>query len=116
MSASDCLFCRIVAGEIPADVVHRDDHVLAFRDIDPKAPVHILVIPRVHVASLDAAADDQGALLGRILLTARDLARSEGIAEGGYRTVLNTGDDGGQSVHHLHLHLLGGRSLSWPPG
>lgn len=116
MSPADCLFCRIAAGEIPATVVHRDDRLVAFRDIDPKAPVHILLIPREHVASLDAAADGDRDLLGDLLLAARDLARAEGIAEGGYRTVLNIGDQGGQTVHHLHLHLLGGRPLSWPPG
>jgi histidine triad (HIT) family protein len=116
VSPADCLFCRIAAGEIPATVVHRDDRLVAFRDIDPKAPVHILLIPREHVASLDAAADGDRDLLGDLLLAARDLARAEGIAEGGYRTVLNIGDQGGQTVHHLHLHLLGGRPLSWPPG
>ena len=114
--SSDCLFCRIAAGEIPATIVHEDDRLVAFRDIGPQAPVHILVIPREHVASLDAARDDHGDLLGALLLTARDLARAEGIADGGYRTVINVGDDGGQSVHHIHLHLLGGRSLAWPPG
>ena len=116
MSPADCPFCRIVAGEIPADVVYEDDHVMAFRDISPQAPVHILVIPREHVASLEAATDDHGEVLGRIQLAARDLARSEGVAEGGYRTVLNIGADGGQTVHHIHLHLLGGRGLAWPPG
>ena len=116
MSAADCLFCRIVSGSIPATVVHRDEHTLAFRDIHPQAPVHILVIPREHIASLDAAGDHHGDVLGRLQLVARDLARSEGIAEGGYRTVLNIGADGGQTVHHVHLHLLGGRALAWPPG
>lgn len=116
VSPSDCLFCRIASGEIPATLVHADEQLVAFRDISPQAPVHILVIPREHVASLDAARDDHRGLLGSLLLTARDLARAEGIAEGGYRTVLNVGDDGGQSVHHIHLHMLGGRSLAWPPG
>jgi len=113
---TDCLFCKVAKGGIPATIVHEDDEVVAFRDIDPKAPVHILVIPRRHVPSLEAAADDDGALLGRLLLVARDLARSEGIAEDGFRTVLNVGADGGQTVHHLHLHVLGGRGLGWPPG
>ncbi len=116
MPNSDCLFCKVAGGQIPATIVHEDDHLVAFRDIDPQAPVHILVIPRAHVSSLDAAADDQADLLGRMLLTARDLARSEGIADDGYRTVLNVGADGGQTVHHIHLHLLGGRALRWPPG
>lgn len=116
MTASDCIFCRIASGEIPAAVVHRDEHVVAFRDLHPQAPVHVLVIPREHVASLDAATDEHGALLGRLYLAARDVARAEGIAEDGYRTVLNVGADGGQTVHHVHVHVLGGRSLGWPPG
>lgn len=116
MTSNDCLFCRIAAGEIPATVVHEDEQLVAFRDINPQAPVHILLIPREHVASLDAALPDHGALLGHLLLTARRLARSEGIAEDGYRAVLNVGADGGQTVHHLHLHVLGGRGLGWPPG
>ncbi|HSG08237.1 MAG TPA: histidine triad nucleotide-binding protein [Longimicrobiales bacterium] len=116
MSSSDCLFCRIASAEIPANLVHEDERLVAFRDIGPQAPVHILIIPREHVASLDAAQDGHRDLLGAMLLTARDLARAEGIADGGYRTVLNVGADGGQSVHHIHLHLMGGRSLAWPPG
>lgn len=116
MSPSDCLFCKIVGGDIPATLVHEDERIVAFRDIHPQAPVHILLIPREHVASLDAADPAHEALLGRLLLVARDLARSEGMAEDGYRTVLNVGADGGQTVHHLHVHLLGGRSLGWPPG
>jgi len=116
VSSSDCLFCRIASGEIPATLVHEDERLVAFRDIGPQAPVHILIIPREHVASLDAAQDGHQDLLGAMLLTARDLARAEGIADGGYRTVLNVGADGGQSVHHIHLHLMGGRSLAWPPG
>lgn len=116
MPDADCLFCRIVAGELPADVIHETDHVLAFRDIDPKAPKHILIIPKRHVASLEAAEDGDQELLGAVMLAARDVARSEGIAESGFRAVANTGDDGGQAVHHLHVHVLGGRALSWPPG
>lgn len=116
MSATECLFCRIAAGEIPATIVHQDDDAVAFRDINPQAPVHILVIPRRHVSSLEASVDTDRELLGHLLLVARDLARSEGIAEDGYRTVLNIGADGGQTVHHLHLHVLGGRALHWPPG
>lgn len=116
MGSSDCLFCKIATGEIPATIVHQDEHLVAFRDLQPKAPVHVLVVPREHVASLAAAQDGHADLLGRVLLAARDLAVELGIAESGYRTVLNTGDNGGQSVDHLHLHLLGGRSLGWPPG
>jgi histidine triad (HIT) family protein len=116
VGSSDCLFCKIATGEIPATIVHQDEHLVAFRDLQPKAPVHVLVVPREHVASLAAAQDGHADLLGRVLLAARDLAVELGIAESGYRTVLNTGDNGGQSVDHLHLHLLGGRSLGWPPG
>lgn len=116
MTDDDCLFCRIVDGEIPADVVHESESVLAFRDIDPKAPTHVLVIPKRHVGSLGDAEDGDASLLGEIMIAARDVARSEGIAESGFRAVTNTGDDGGQAVPHLHVHVLGGRSLSWPPG
>lgn len=112
--SSDCLFCRIIRREIPATIVREDEHTLAFRDIDPKAPTHILVIPKTHVASLNEASD--APMLGRLLLAARDLAKSEGIEGSGYRTVVNTGADAGQTVHHVHLHLLGGRSMNWPPG
>ncbi|HEX6057367.1 MAG TPA: histidine triad nucleotide-binding protein [Gemmatimonadaceae bacterium] len=114
MADPSCLFCRIVAGEIPAKLVAETEECVAFRDIDPKAPVHVLVIPRAHVASLDAATDP--ALVGRLALVAAKIARDEGIAESGYRTVMNTNADAGQTVFHLHLHLLGGRRLGWPPG
>jgi histidine triad (HIT) family protein len=116
VSDSTCLFCRIVDGAVPANVVHETERVLAFRDIDPKAPTHVLVIPKQHVASLGAAEDGDAGLLGEVMLAARDVARREGIAESGFRTVTNTGDDGGQAVHHLHVHVLGGRSMQWPPG
>lgn len=109
-----CLFCRIVRREIPAKIVWEDEHSLAFRDIDPKAPTHILVIPKVHVASLNEA--DDAATIGRLALAAAAIARDEGIADSGYRTVINTGAGSGQTVFHLHLHLLGGRRLTWPPG
>jgi histidine triad (HIT) family protein len=111
--SESCLFCRIVRGEIPARIVREDEHTVAFRDLDPKAPTHVLVIPRVHVASLDEARDP--ALVGQVMLAAAEVAASEGIA-GGYRTVINTGADAGQTVHHLHVHVLGGRKLTWPPG
>ena len=116
MPDTDCLFCRIAEGAIPADLVHQDERSVAFRDVNPQAPVHVLVIPREHVSSLDVATDGHGELLGHLLLVARDVARGEGIAEAGYRTVLNIGADGGQTVHHVHVHVLGGRALGWPPG
>ena len=112
--SADCLFCRIVAGAIPARLVAQSEDCVAFRDIDPKAPVHVLVIPRRHVASLDAP--DAPALMGEIAAMAAQVARDEGIASSGYRTVINTGTDAGQSVAHLHMHVLGGRRLTWPPG
>jgi histidine triad (HIT) family protein len=111
---ADCLFCRIVRKEIPANLVYESDDCIAFRDIDPKAPVHVLVVPCEHVTSLNDAKDP--ALVGRIALVAAAIARQEGIAESGYRTVINTNRDAGQTVFHIHLHLLGGRGLAWPPG
>jgi histidine triad (HIT) family protein len=113
---SDCIFCKIAAREIPASIVHEDDEVVAFRDVHPEAPVHLLIVPRRHVASLAEAADADGALLGRILLAARDLAVSEGIDASGWRLVTNRGPGAGQTVLHLHFHLLGGRGMTWPPG
>src|SRR5438105_2520195 len=109
-----CLFCRIVRGEIPSKMVLETDECVAFRDINPQAPVHVVIIPKEHVASLDFAKD--AALVGRLGLVAAEVARREGIAESGYRTVINTNADGGQTVFHLHLHLLGGRQMKWPPG
>lgn len=111
---SECLFCRIVRREVPAQVVAETDDCIAFRDITPQAPVHVLVIPKAHVASLDAASD--AAQLGKLSLLAAEIARTEGIAASGYRTVVNTGAAAGQTVMHVHLHLLGGRALRWPPG
>ena len=113
MNSHNCPFCSIVAGELAADVVHRDDRVVAFRDIAPKAPVHILIIPADHVGSVDEAGDGEEATLGRMISVARDIARGEGLAENGYRLVVNTGPDAGQTVSHLHMHLLGGRELGW---
>ena len=109
-----CVFCKIAAGEIPATVVKRGDGMLAFRDLNPQAPTHVLVVPTDHVASLNDARDPR--LLGSLLSFAREVARAEGIAERGYRVVVNTNPDGGQTVFHLHLHLLGGRPMKWPPG
>lgn len=110
----DCIFCRIVRGEIPATKVAESDQAIAFRDLNPQAPVHVLVVPKVHVTSLVEA--DDPALLGAVLALVREVARSEGVEGDGYRTVLNTGGNGGQTVHHLHAHLLGGRHMTWPPG
>jgi histidine triad (HIT) family protein len=112
--SDDCLFCRIARGDIPASIVARNEVCLAFRDVAPHAPVHCLIIPREHVASLDSAHD--ASLLGELLLMAAQVAREEGVAESGYRVVANTNADAGQSVFHLHLHVLGGRKLDWPPG
>lgn len=109
-----CLFCRIVAKKIPAKIVAENEHCVAFRDVNPQAPVHILVVPREHLSSLNEVTD--GAVVGQLALMAAELARQEGIAECGYRTVINTNSDAGQTVFHLHLHLLGGRGMTWPPG
>ena len=110
------LFAKIIRREIPADIVYEDDQVLGFRDISPQAPVHVLFVPKQAVATTDGLADDQAELVGRVVLAARNYARQIGIAQSGYRMVLNTNGDGGQTVYHLHLHLLGGRQLHWPPG
>lgn len=115
MANPDCLFCRIVRGEIPARVVHQDELVLAFRDIAPQAPTHILLIPREHLADVRDLTDAHGPLLVRLMIAAARLAADEGLG-GGYRLVTNTGPDAGQSVAHLHWHLLGGRPMHWPPG
>ena len=118
---TDCLFCRMVAGEIPADVVHQTDHVFAFRDINPQAPTHVLVIPKEHHPTIGELAGSDAALLGEIVGAAQTVARQEGLisadgAEPGYRLVANTGSQAGQTVRHVHLHVLGGRNLTWPPG
>ena len=112
--ADQCLFCRIVRREIPARIVHETDDTIAFADINPQAPTHVLVIPKVHVSSLNEASD--AAQIGRLAIVAAEIARGEGLAERGYRTVINTNADAGQTVFHVHLHLLGGRRLGWPPG
>ncbi len=114
---ADCLFCKIVAGEIPAKIVKRSDDALAFRDIDAKAPVHLLVIPTHHIAAVrDAKGADGERLLGRLLAFAAEVAGEDGLDADGYRIVTNTGKNAGQSVDHLHLHVLGGRRMTWPPG
>lgn len=114
-AADDCLFCRILRGEIPSKKVYEDDDVYAFEDIDPKAPTHVLVIPKRHFAGLNKAQAEDAEIIGRCHLVAAEIARRRKI-EHGYRTVLNVGPGSGQSVFHLHVHLLGGRQLSWPPG
>ena len=111
---TDCLFCRIARKEIPARIVAETDEYLAFHDVSPQAPTHVLVIPKAHVASLDGVTDPL--LAGRVVLLAAEVARSLGVAASGYRVVMNTGADGGQSVSHLHAHLLAGRAMQWPPG
>jgi histidine triad (HIT) family protein len=113
---SECLFCRISAGEIPADVVRSDSDLVAFRDIHPQAPTHILIIPRKHIPSVSEMAPADAEIMGKLFLAAKDLARDEGIDEGGYRMVVNAGPGAGQTVFHIHLHLLGGRGMGWPPG
>ncbi|HWZ81990.1 MAG TPA: histidine triad nucleotide-binding protein [Terriglobales bacterium] len=112
---ADCLFCRIVRGEVPAKKVYEDEHTLAFDDINPQAPTHVLIIPKKHVAGLKEAQDEDAELVGRCHLAAAEIARQRSI-ENGYRTVLNVGPGAGQSVFHMHVHLLGGRALHWPPG
>ena len=114
--ATDCLFCRIVTGELPSTKVHEDDLVLGIRDIAPRSPTHILLMPKRHIASALDLTDDDAPLVGRLFAVAADLARSESIAGAGYRLVSNVGAWGGQSVDHLHIHLMGGRAFEWPPG
>jgi histidine triad (HIT) family protein len=116
LTADSCAFCKIVRGEAQADILHRDDTVLAFRDIRSAAPTHILIIPTKHLSGMQDMDSDDAALFGHMVSVARDLARSEGVDSSGYRLVINTGWDAGQSVFHLHIHLLGGRRLRWPPG
>jgi histidine triad (HIT) family protein len=112
----DCLFCKIVAGDIPSKIVYKDDAVTVFRDINPQMPTHVLLVPNSHVANTEVLGPEHDALIGRVVRTAREVARLEGLSERGYRLVVNTGPDALNSVAHLHVHLLGGRSMSWPPG
>lgn len=116
ISDPDCLFCRIVAGEIPAERLYQDDEILAFRDVNPQAPFHALIIPRTHIATLNDLQPTQATLAGRLLAVAARIAAEQGFAEAGYRVAMNCNADGGQSVYHIHLHLLAGRQLAWPPG
>ncbi|MFT5234042.1 MAG: histidine triad (HIT) family protein [Candidatus Krumholzibacteriia bacterium] len=113
---SDCLFCKIVSGDIPSDIVHDDKHCLAFRDLSPQAPTHILLIPKIHISSLNELQNEHCDLAGHLLLKVPQIATENGLADDGYRLVVNCGNDGGQTVGHLHMHLLGGRMLNWPPG
>lgn len=116
MQVKDCLFCRIVAGEIPSAKVYEDDRVLAFKDINPVAPVHVLVIPKRHITSLAHVEEGDRDLLGGLLVRVKEIAASLGLDQRGYRLVVNAGEDGGQTVGHIHFHLLGGRRMTWPPG
>ena len=111
-----CIFCKIVRGEIPAGVVYDDDEVIAFRDLHPKAPLHVLVIPKKHIASVNDVTPDDAAAMGRLFVAARAVAEAEGVAKSGYRLVMNTGSNAGQTVDHVHLHILAGRAMTWPPG
>ena len=113
---ADCLFCKIIAGEIPGAIVHSSDRIVAFKDINPQAPTHVLVLPRRHIATLNDLTEADDALVGELVRTAAAIAKKNGHAEAGYRTVFNCNADAGQTVFHIHLHLLGGRKLSWPPG
>lgn len=112
----DCIFCKIAAGEIPSDKVYEDDTVFAFRDLNPQAPSHVLVVPKRHIATLNDLRPEDEATVGRLYGAAREIAAAEGYAEAGYRTVVNCNEAGGQTVFHIHLHLLGGRAMRWPPG
>jgi histidine triad (HIT) family protein len=109
--AEKCIFCRIIAGEVPSDIVYQDEDFLAFRDISPQAPIHMLIIPKTHISSSAELTEGQQGLIGRLIIVAKNLAEKEGIAKGGYRLVINCGPDGGQAVPHLHLHLIGGKRL-----
>ncbi|MBO8127418.1 MAG: histidine triad nucleotide-binding protein [Firmicutes bacterium] len=113
---TDCVFCKIAKGELSADVVYEDDKVMAFRDLNPQAPVHVLIIPKKHIPSLDSLWDEDAGVVGHIAIVARDIARKLEVHKGGYRLVNNCGEQAGQTVPHLHFHLLGGRNLGWPPG
>jgi histidine triad (HIT) family protein len=116
VNVADCLFCKIAAGDIPAAIVHQDDHLVAFKDINPPAPMHLLVVPRRHVATLNDLADTEDGLVGEMVRRAAALAKDHGYDQRGYRTVFNCNAEAGQTVFHIHLHVLGGRPLAWPPG
>lgn len=113
---TDCIFCKIANGEIPADIVVENEDVVVFRDLSPQAPVHMLAIPRKHIATINDIEEDDHKLVGKLFLAAKEAAETEGISESGYRTVMNCGEGAGQTVFHIHLHILGGRGFAWPPG
>jgi histidine triad (HIT) family protein len=113
---ADCLFCKMVSGEIKPDIVFEDDEVLAFRDVNPQAPMHVLVIPKTHISTVNDLTPEHTGLVGRLYLAAQKIAADEGVAEPGYRLVMNCNSEAGQSVYHIHLHVLGGRPMAWPPG
>lgn len=112
----NCIFCSIIEGKIPCDKVYEDEEVIAFKDINPEAPVHVLIIPKIHISSVNDLQENHKSLIGSIYITARKIAKDLGVESSGYRIVNNCGKDGGQTVQHIHFHLLGGRSLNWPPG
>ena len=116
MDSSDCLFCKILGGDIPADIIFESKDVIAFRDLNPQAPTHALIIPRKHVATINDLEEGDEALVGNLFLAAKKIATDEGIADAGYRVAMNCNEAAGQTVFHLHLHLLGGRQMDWPPG
>jgi len=112
----DCLFCRVANGELPTEIIYKNDDILAFRDINPQAPTHVLVIPKRHIDSINHATPGDAELLGRMVLAAKEVAAQEGLHDAGYRLVFNINNHGGQTVYHIHLHVLGGRQMTWPPG
>jgi len=116
MRSTDCLFCKILDGEIPADIVFESDDAIGFRDVNPQAPTHVLIIPRQHIATINDLEDGDDAIVGKLFLAAQQVAKNDGIADDGYRVAMNCNAAAGQTVFHLHLHLLGGRQMGWPPG
>ena len=116
MEKEECIFCKIIKKQIPCDIVYEDDKVIGFKDISPEAPVHVVIIPKQHIADLNSLKQDEAEIIGHIFIVAKEIAKTLGVAENGYRIVSNCGKQGGQTVDHLHFHLLGGRMLKWPPG
>ena len=113
---TDCLFCKIRDGEIPSETVYENDDILAFKDVNPHSPKHILIVPRKHIATINDMEGEDAKIMGEMMLAAQEIAKTEGVAESGFRLVINTNDDAGQTVHHIHMHLMGGRNMAWPPG
>ncbi len=116
MEKEDCIFCKIIKKQIPCDLVYEDDKVIAFNDISPQAPIHVIIIPRQHIEDLNSIKQESSEVIGHIFMVVREIAKKLGVAENGYRIVSNCGEQGGQTVQHIHFHLLGGRMLQWPPG